>query len=204
MPDIIDTAMLTLRNAMESTTAAIEGFGDQWDNKLAELKAKGKEFNTLFDELKNKENFVKQFPTLYENYLSLMKKGEWIRDTISTITRGVDYGTNLLFGTTKPPINKMGALQLVPIAVMVSALSAVSAWIASAYVELEKIQTAERLSKEKGVDPVKFLESAEGKSFAGETGKFFKGLTPILFFIGIGWIFKDDIKRLFKNKLGAK
>lgn len=197
---ILDNAMQKLDKALQFGSSVFENIGDAWDEKLEELKQKATEFNRLYTELESKRPIAMQDPETYERYNELMNKGEWIKNTISGITTGIDWGSNFLFGPKPPPVSDMGAIQLIPVATMVTAISVLGIWITNAYVELETLNTAERLASQ-GIDIAEFFKQKNKNIFSSAEGAF-KALTPLLILGGVIWFFRDDIQKTLRKRYG--
>lgn len=195
---LLDTAMQTLSNAMQTGSSFIDDFGAGWQAKMDELKAKAQSFNRIYAELESKRSIAEKDPALFKRYNALLKKGDWIKSIIQSITSGVDFGASLLFGSKPPPVNEMGGLQLVPIAVIVGALSAITYFISDATVQLQEIDLLEK-ALDKGIDPANIAKARRENIFSSGT-ELFKFITPVIFLGGIGWLFRDDIKRLLKGR----
>lgn len=120
-----------------------------WDNAIASLKNKARNFNTVFDRVIATEQTAKGNPELARDFDSLVYKGDIVRSTITNVTKAIDQVTGVgrsILGNI-PPEN-LGALPLVPIAVIFSASAAITYWVKDAMQYLDKVDRIEQLKNE--------------------------------------------------------
>lgn len=140
-------------SGIDYAKSAASTVGDSWDNAVADLKAKANEFISVFTRLKA----IQAKPDLSDAERSkvdaMIKRGESVKGTVSTLTKGIDgianiLPKNLLSGAVRA--GHLGVLPLIPIAAIAAAIAAMTAWTSDAVVELERLELAEKVRKDGG------------------------------------------------------
>ena len=168
----LDTALNALKNAQEKASGVIQDATSEWNRAMSEAKSKASEFLSVFTKLKSKSETAKKIPGLESDFNSLIEKGEIIKTTIEKV----------LGNGSLPVSNHMGfALPLIPIALVLSAIAAISAWLAPAYVMLRKLEVAEKLIS-KGENPDKVLRVIESgeSNIIKDTGNTVSNITKLV------------------------
>lgn len=116
---------------------------DNWNQELARLKQLAREFtavyNTLFqarDSLEGQDR---------ERVDALLRRGNIVRASIDKVASGVDGIARLLPTKTLSGNGGLGALPLIPIAVIAAAIAAITAWLSDAYVEVKRLNLADKV-----------------------------------------------------------
>jgi len=113
---------------------------NSWQGAVEQLKLKAREFMDLFTWLESKRHVAATDPQVKAEYDAVMNKGRTVKATVEKTTGGIDWITGQLrarFGLAAPVT--MGALPLVPIAVIAAAVAMITAWLADAYKLKSKI-----------------------------------------------------------------
>ena len=186
--DYLDTAINTMHSAMESVQSTFQDLTAEWENTIADMKKKAREFLNVFETLKNKRAIAEKDPALKAEYDTLMDRGGFIKSTIEQIL------------PNSAGMAGMGVIPLIPIAAILAAIAAISAWLAPAYVMLQKIELAEKaLAAGQEIAPI--LEAGEG-GFLNKLQGTTKELTKAGIVLGGGylvWKFLPQIKKVFKQ-----
>ncbi len=152
----INDSINYLKTALNSAGDTVQSWSQEWTNTVANFKTKAKQFVSDYEQLKSREKLAQSDPALANEYESLMSKGNWIYDTIISIARKIDFiGDN-------QTMNSLGALPLIPIAVIVGAIAAMTAWLADAYTMKQKLDSIERLQAG-GADAVDIADAINNK-----------------------------------------
>jgi len=141
------------------TTAA--SAGESWSSSIEDLKAKAREFVTVFDKLKKMRSRAGLSSAEMSSIDSVLSRGELVRKTVASITGSIDSVSNmlpknLLGGAVRS--GSLGILPLIPVAVIAAAISAITGWLSYAYVEIDKLELAEKVRQDGG-DPASVLDA---------------------------------------------
>jgi len=138
----------------------IDYLGQQWNDAVADLRAKAEQFSVLYDRLVELKNVALNSPDLINQYNALMKKGDQLRSTIQTTMNAVEQTIKTVKGFFG--VGNLGVLPLIPIAIIVAAVSALGIWIVSATETITKLESRERLLN-KGITPDQLVKIEQGK-----------------------------------------
>lgn len=140
-----------------------------WD-KVAELKEKAAEFTRVFGRLEELKSIAYADPAAKSKWDSLMGAAHAVMKKVRAVTGWIDsvYGsiTNL-FGVditdSELEDNTLG-LAFIPIAVILGALAAITAWLSNAYVQLKELEAVEALIKQNvaPTDAYKLVRGEQG------------------------------------------
>lgn len=116
-----------------------------WEAAVQNLKQKALEFRDLFTWLQSKSHIAARDPVVKAEYDKVMARGSAVRTGVEKTTGGIDWVTGQLrekFGINSRAT--MGAIPMIPIAVIAAAIAAITAWLADAYKLKSKIQYLEQ------------------------------------------------------------
>lgn len=136
-------------------TDTVGDLNAEWQRQVNRLKDKAAEFSRVFTKLEQRQPLAEQSPVLKHRYDRVMKLGLNVRQTVQGITGKIDAalrGFQDLFGLS-PNMAGMGAVPLVPIAVIAGAIAAITAWLTDAYALDRQLDSLDSQIKA-GVDPV--------------------------------------------------
>lgn len=144
-------------DSVSDIAAKITGWGAQagagavekWNEELARLKALAREFtavyNTLFAARENLTGADR------ERVDALLRRGNIVRASIDKVASGVDGVARLLPTKTLSSYGGLGAaIPLIPIAVIAAAIAAITAWLSDAYVEVKRLNLADKVHQSGG------------------------------------------------------
>lgn len=122
---------------------------EEWLNAVANLRAKAAEFQALREQVLESYSIAKEYPSLLSEYESLIFKSNIIESTIKSVTSGID----IIFGMFNTVFNDenvdgLGIVPLVPVAVILSAVAAITYWIKSTVKYLNKIKEIKRIENQ--------------------------------------------------------
>lgn len=122
----------------------------EWMAEVDRLKEKAAEFMNVWGRLQALEPVAMTDSAAAVRHQSLMERGAAIRDRISYLTSMVDKVFDWFASNGSEPPDTVAGLQglgllWVPAAVVAGAVALVVAWLSDAYVEVSKLETAERL-----------------------------------------------------------
>lgn len=185
--DYLDSAINSLNSAMKSIETTFQDLTVEWEKTIEVIKEKAREFIRVFDRLENKRAVINKTPALKNDFDSLINRGSFIKESIERIL------------PNSSAMDAMGVIPLIPIAAVLAAIAAISAWLAPAYVMLQKIDLAEK-ALAKGLDPGRILEAGES-GLIGDVKGAAQQITKAAFVIGGGfilWRYWPVIKKAFK------
>lgn len=121
-----------------------------WMTEVNRLKAKAAEFVNVWGRLQALEPVARTDSAASIRYQNLMAKGAAIRDRISYVTGLIDSAFNWFSEQGSEPPQTVAGLQGLGVigigaAVVAGAAALVIGWLADAYVEISKLETAEGL-----------------------------------------------------------
>lgn len=154
----IDSAIELWDKSLENISAGAQKYTKEWDQNIQRLKDKATEFQTLYNKLAQKREIAAKNPELQKAYDKLMKSGDVIRTSLEKVTQAIDFGAGFLFGGRPPDTDQMNGVWLVPVIVLTTGVTAMTAWITSAYKLDRELDTADRMI-EQGMDPTGYLKS---------------------------------------------
>ena len=143
-------------------------------NIIQRFRDRALEFNRLYESLRAKRVDVSQYPALAVEYNKLVTTGDSIRNSIRTVTGGIDSVVgwyNSVFGDDKEGLKGLGVLPLVPVAVAVTAIAAMGKWGRDVYLFDRRLTEVKRL-EDTGISPGRAADIVGGKApgiFAGVT-----------------------------------
>lgn len=141
--------MLAQANAEVSTPEDEQSF---W-GKVEDFKNQAAEFARVFSRMRELRYIAEQDASASIRYADLMGLGNTIMDKVQYVTGLIDsvYGwVGNFFGveTRDEYLNDIGAVPLIPIAVIVGASAFIVTWLSKAYVQLRELEAVERLLNE--------------------------------------------------------
>jgi hypothetical protein len=119
---------------------------EQFDAKVAELKAKVAEFSRLYNEVLATESTAKSDPELYAEYQKVMYLANIAKAAVEKVTGGVDWVTGFVgevFNRDAQDVSGLGWLPVVGVAVIVGAISTLGVAIGGMYTYLKHVQFKE-------------------------------------------------------------
>lgn len=122
---------------------------EEWLSAVANLRAKAAEFQALREQVLESYSIAKEYPSLLNEYEALLFKSNVIESTIKSVTNGIDiiFGMfNTVFGDED--VDGLGIVPLVPVAVILSAIGAITYWINSSIKYLNKIKEIKRIENQ--------------------------------------------------------
>lgn len=134
----LDSAIDFFKDALEGVGDTVESWSQEWQNAVDNFKAKAKQFVSSYENLSSKKAVAEANPNIADDYNSLMGRGSWIYNMVASVARKIDF-----IGSSESTLNGMGALPLIPIAVIVGAVAAMTAWLSDAYIMTQKINAIE-------------------------------------------------------------
>lgn len=165
----------------------------EWLSAVATLRAKAAEFENLSYQVKDTYYIAVNDPKLLKEYESLLFKGDIIKKTIQTVTSGVDIifkGYSTMLSSVEIEQDNLGFIPLVPIAVILSAIGAITYWISDSVKYLNKINEIKRVESQ-GYSTKEAYKIIQGD----EKGFIEKMLEPKFLLIGSGLLFVFLISR---------
>lgn len=145
---MFDNISSWLESGWDSVKESASGVSDSWSASVNDLRNKANEFVTVFAKLKK----IQANPNLSAAELTkvnaIIKRGETVKSTVGTLTKSIDgianiLPRNLLSGVVKS--GNLGILPLIPIAAITAAIAAMTVWLSDAYVEVERLELAEKV-----------------------------------------------------------
>ncbi len=136
----------------------------EWMQAVANLKAKAAQFSVLFAQVEQTGDIVSNKPALAEQRSKLLLRGITIRTTIEALTRSIDFVVkqwNQFFGDEPAPDN-LGVIPLVPVAVIASAIAAITYWINDTTKYINRVEEIKRLESQ-GYTPEQAYNIVEKK-----------------------------------------
>lgn len=153
MNGIIDT----INNWFSDTT---QNASASWDNAVAALKTRAREFISVFVWLESKQHVAERDPRLAAEYHAVMNKGRVVKNTVEKTTGGFDWIT----GKLKALGGGMGVLPAVPLALSVATImglvAALGYWLTDAY----KLKTKLEYAENHGIDPTMVFNAVNGSA----------------------------------------
>lgn len=151
-------------------------------NIIDRFRDRAVEFNRLYNTLSAQgSDVVNNYPAVAAEYNKLITSGDAIRDSISTVTGGIDSVVswyNSLFGKDEG-LKGFGLLPLVPIAVVATSVAAMGKWGRDVFLFQRRLTEIKRL-EEQGMPPGRAADIVGGKApgvFAGITREVMVPLT---------------------------
>lgn len=163
----------------------------EWQDAVVKLRKKASEFNSIFYDVESSN--VSGNSELQSEKDSLLWKGRAIKNTIENITSGIDavyraaQGSGLSGAVN---LGNVGFLPLIPIAVILSAIGAITYWVNDAIKYLNKVQRVEDY-KQAGYSTVEANEMVFGSEFS-----FRKNLPWILGSVAVLILVPPVLKRI--------
>lgn len=141
---------------------------DSEKSYIQQFKDKARRFWSLWTNLNQQRSTVsRQAPAVQAEYNDLLSRGSKIRSTIDYVTGAIDKAAAMYdsvkswisetfgFGDIDEPIERyeqMGLIPLIPIAVIVAALAAITKWTSDAYEFNARLNEIQRLEAQ-GIGP---------------------------------------------------
>ena len=121
---------------------------DEWLNAVSLLRQKAAEFERLKREVEETYSIAISDPNLFKEYESIIFKSDVIKGTIQRVTSGIDYIFGI-FNTVFDDVDTsgLGFIPLVPVAVILSAIAAITYWISDTTKYLNKINEIKRIEQ---------------------------------------------------------
>lgn len=159
----------------------------EWYDISARLKVKAAEFKKAYDNLVYAIRLAEKNPSLAQEGRRLLTIGNNIRDKVLTVTSSIDnaYGwfKSSVGLSGMVPDNNLGILPLIPLAVAGASVAAMTKFVSSVYIYIDKVNRFDALVKKYGVEKALEIMSRlapsldSGKSI---TDSIIGGLIPIL------------------------
>lgn len=121
-------------------------------SSLIDLKNKYEEFLGLLNGLRSRPDVVANNPELKVEYDALLNRGSTIANYMDKIYGSAAGAFEWVTGFFESSDDNLGALPLIPIAVISGALSIMGKWIADVYVFNSKVNEIKRLEND-GINP---------------------------------------------------
>lgn len=125
---------------------------------MENFRDKAKAFIYRYEKLKSLDADVKKYPELRSEYVGLVGRGTKIRDSIRTVTGGIDNVVgwfNSVVGNDKnTQLKGLGLLPLIPVAVVIASLAAMGKWGGDVYMFERRLNEIKRLENT-GMSPEK-------------------------------------------------
>ena len=130
----------TLSTIWNNAVNAVESIPDEWNAKVNELKQAVSQFETLYSKLQGQSAIAKTDPALYAEYSSLMSRGNYVKtvitDTLQKLGSALSYAKSVV---GMQGMGNLGALPLVPIAVIAGSLALITKWVTDASATSRKL-----------------------------------------------------------------
>jgi hypothetical protein len=208
---LLDSAMTQLQNAMSSASSTTQDWSQQWENAKNQLIQKAAEFTQVFNSLQNMSSVAARDPQLSAEYNALMTKGNYIKSTVSSITGSFDTATNWFanqFSALQNYIgmngisrrvgigalirlNGLGVLPLIPIGVILIAVSSIVYWLTDAYTMKQKLDLAAKVQASGG-DPGQILNTGTVANITGLS----KNVLLIAAIAGVAYVAWPHLKKM--------
>lgn len=168
---------MRLGNGADSPPEAVaagESEETKWYDIVGRLRSSVDKFRTNFNALLAQRAFVSQHPTLQAEYNTLANRGSAINQKINEVQGVIDkvsgWFTSIkttIFGGAAPspttpigPLDGLGVIQVLPIAVIAGAVALITKWLADVYVFAKKVEEIKRLES-KGLSPQRAADMLE-------------------------------------------
>lgn len=132
---ILDSAIDWFKRAYDTGVNSAGEWSQEWQNAVDQFRVKARAFRDEYVNLQQMGQYAGADPELKKAYDSLMSKGSWIYNTIANLASKLD----MMGGSG---MAAMGALPLIPVAVIMGALAAITAWMSDAYIMRQKLEYA--------------------------------------------------------------
>lgn len=158
-----------------------------WDS-VNRFKRKADEFWSAYKRLESLEPIAMQSADTAASYNRVMGSGqsitENIEDTADRIREAVSWGA--MSGIQVNP-GQLGALGLLPVAIIAAAIAAMGIWLSDAYVEIRKLESIKTMIGE-GTDPKTAgdIVRGDGGGFGGAFGSELGKAAGFAAIVGIG------------------
>lgn len=173
--DEINATPETQRQADEF--ARREGMRAEDLSLIDKFKSAALNFKQRLDNLSRRKADVSKYPALQADYAALMKRGQFIKSTIESVTRTVDKVTSFFSGLGE--IKGLSVVPLLPIAVIAGAVAAITKWGTDAYTFSVKLDEIKRLEAT-GMSPERAASLVARNAPASLIGGFTTNLLPIV------------------------
>lgn len=166
---MLDSAVNWFKSVYDSGLNTAGEWSQEWQNSVDSFRTKAKAFMAEYAELQSLGQYADATPELRTAYDSLMSKGQWLYNAIANVASKIDMMGG---GST---MGAMGALPLVPLAVISGALAAITAWLSDAYIMKQKLNVA-REALSQGHTPGNIADMINGGSLISVKGSTFQTL----------------------------
>jgi hypothetical protein len=116
---------------------------------IENFRDKARIFIERYEKLKRMDADVRKYPALHQEYTALVGKGTTIRNSVRTVTGGIDNVVgwfNSIFGNDQTPqLDGLGLLPLIPVAVVIASVAAMGKWGSDVYLFERRLNEAKRL-----------------------------------------------------------
>lgn len=179
MDGLTDTLSTWWNNAVN----AVESIPDEWNAKIAQLKSAVSDFEKTYAALQSQKSIAQKDPVLYADYTAIMERGNYVKtvitDTLSKLGSALNYVKNTV---GMSGMGDLGALPLIPIAVIAGALALISKWLTDAYAMNKKLNLLDKTyndAKAAGASPQQ-LQAIAHDAALQNTGGLFNGAGGVL------------------------
>lgn len=146
-----------------------------WWNSVQKFKEKADEFWSAYKRLEALEPVAMQTPDTARSYNNVMSGGDTITSNIEGVADTIKAAAGWaggFFGVENIRQAQLGSLGLLPVAIIVAAISAMGIWLTDAYVEISKLEAIKELTA--GGTPVgqaaELVRAGGGGGFATALG----------------------------------
>lgn len=174
----------------------------EWYNLVGQFKLRANEFMRIWRSLQSQASVVARFPPLQTEYSGLNNRAGIIKSMIEKVTRTVDNimgWFRSVFGLGGiDTLEGLGILPLLPIAVIVGALTMISKWVADVYIFNKKLAEQVRLERT-GLSPTAAARVIQSTAPQGIMAMFTQNMMPILLIGGALLLFGPILLKQFKK-----
>lgn len=196
----------TLTTLWTNAVNSISSIPDEWNAKVSELRNAVASFENLYTKLQSQSAIAKTDPVLYADYTALMTRGAYVKSVITnTLTK---LGNALSYAKSvvgMEGMGSLGALPLVPIAIIAGALALITKWIADAVVtsrKLDQLSVAYNDAKAAGATPQQLAAIAHdaamtntGEGLFDGAGEFANKVIVIMVVGGLIYLLLPTVKK---------
>lgn len=172
---------------------------DDWKKAVIDFRARAGQFLKDVETLRAQRTEInKKYPAFKRDYNELIERSDTIYNTISKVTKGVDKVAEWLgLDMSNIESSQMGAIPLIPIAIITGAIAAMGKWASDVYIFNQRLAEVKRLEA-KGISPARASQIAI-KAPAGameSLGRNVLGPIVPIVLLGLGlWAYNQSQKR---------
>lgn len=172
-----------LSSILDNAVDAIESIPDEWNAKINQLRNAITTFESLYAKLQSQSAIAKTDPVLYADYTALMTRGAYVKsvitDTLSKLGSALGYAKNVV---GMSGMGNLGALPLIPIAVIAGALALITKWTSDALIaskKLDQLSTAYNDAKARGASTQELSAIAHDAAMSNSGSDMFGGASSL-------------------------